>query len=123
MHKKLKVVSFVSLACISLALVASFVLAAENASTPQKYTLISSNKLAHVHPFLRRSISILFPNNEETYLEYTDPQAKKYIQELDIKFVPFVIYDESVSSSDSFFHMVKHKMVSKNNIERFCSKL
>jgi len=95
--------------------VCNFAFASEDQPTPQKYTLISSKDLEHVHPMLRNSIMTLFPDAQEAYLDYKDPKAKRYIQELDAKFIPIVIYDKSITDTDAFFHMVKHKMINKLN--------
>lgn len=84
-----------------------------NSEKQLNYTLISSKDLAGVNSTLRQSIKTLFPNSRENYLEYNSTQARKYIKELDIKFVPFVIYDKSIATRDVFFHMVRHKMVTK----------
>jgi hypothetical protein len=77
------------------------------------YTLISSKELSHVNELLRESINNLFPGAKEAYLEYDSPEAKQYIKELSIEFVPFVIYDNSVSTADIFFHMVRNNMIDK----------
>lgn len=75
------------------------------------YILISSKGLPHVNTVLRRSIKTLFANARETYLEHNSAGAEKYIKELDIEFVPFVIYDDSIAATDRFSHMVRHKMI------------
>ncbi|MFH1245240.1 MAG: hypothetical protein V1662_02020 [Candidatus Omnitrophota bacterium] len=80
---------------------------------PVKYVLISAVELAPVDSILRESIKKLLPTAEETYLEYNSERAKKYIKELDIRFVPFVIFDKSITATDAFFHMVRNKMVDK----------
>ena len=77
------------------------------------YTLISSKELSHVNELLRSSIKKLYLDAKETYLEYDSPQAKKYIKELNIKFVPFIIYDNSIAATDTFFHMVRNNMIDK----------
>lgn len=78
-----------------------------------KYTLVSTAELAPVDTILRQSIKKLFPAAEETYLEYTSEKAKRYIKELDMQFVPFVVFDKAITATDAFFHMVRHQMVDK----------
>ncbi len=77
------------------------------------YILISSKDLPHVNGLLRKSIKTIFPDAKETYLEYDCEEAGRYIKELNIKFVPFVIYDNSITATDRFFHMVRHNMVER----------
>jgi thiol-disulfide isomerase/thioredoxin len=79
-----------------------------------KYILISSKGLEHANAHLRESIRKLFPAAEETFLAHNSAQAKKYIEELGIKFTPFVIYNKSVALTDAFFHMVENRMVIKD---------
>jgi len=88
---------------------------AENDLSGEKlgYILISSKDMAYVDEMLRNSIQKLCPGAKETYLECDSPEAKKYIDELGIKFVPFVIYDKSIVSADNFFSMVKNNMIEK----------
>ncbi|UCB57738.1 MAG: hypothetical protein JSV30_03940 [Candidatus Omnitrophota bacterium] len=107
-----KILSILSIAIILSAFLYS-ALAFGKSEEQLNYTLISSRDLAGVNSTLRQSIKTLFPDSRETYLEYNSTQARKYIKELDIKFVPFVIYDKSIANRDAFFHMVRHKMVVK----------
>lgn len=81
--------------------------------TKISYTLISSKELIQVNDIWRENIRALFGEAQETYLEYNSTQAKKYIAELEIKFIPFVIYDNSIVTSDSFFNLVRQKVVDK----------
>lgn len=78
-----------------------------------EYILISSKDIPHVNEMLRNSIKKLSPNAVETYIEYDSVEAQGYIKDLDIAFVPSVIYDKSIAASDVFFHMVKNQMVDK----------
>jgi glutaredoxin len=77
------------------------------------YTLISSEGLSYTNDMLRQSIKKLFPNAQERYLEYNSKEAQKYIKELNIKSVPYVIYDNSITAADKFFHMVRNVMIDK----------
>ncbi len=92
-----------------------FALAAENREDVEQpkvdYILISSQQLSYMNSLLRQSIKRLFPNARETYLEYNSEQAGQYIKELDIRFVPFVIYSDSIETTESFAHMQHHNMV------------
>lgn len=100
---------------ISLAVVSQTSLALEEPKKTEEvtYILISSKDLEHVNTVLRSSIKALFPDSRETFLNYNSEQARKYIEELEIKFVPFVIFDDSIATSDRFFGMVRNKMISK----------
>ncbi len=107
-----RIIFILSLGFVCLAAFICSPVASENLEGSQiKYIFISSKELAHTNELLRRNIRTPFPNAEETYLEYNSPEAKRYIKELDIKFVPFVIYDDSIITTDMFPHLIRNKMI------------
>ncbi|MDD5505028.1 MAG: thioredoxin domain-containing protein [Candidatus Omnitrophica bacterium] len=83
----------------------------ERACPPQGYTLISSDDMSHVNDMLRSSIKSLIPGCNETFAHYESPQARQYIDELSISFIPYVIFDPSIIYSGSFFHMARNNMI------------
>lgn len=89
----------------------SFAFASENEKMQIRYTLISAQGLMRVNSALRRNIRANFAEVGEEYLEYNSQEAKKYIEDLDIKFVPFVIFGQSVTSADNFAELIRNKML------------
>jgi len=85
----------------------------EKESEEIRYTLISSGEIGHVNELLRSGINQLSSNVKETYLEYNSPEAREYIEKLDIAYLPYVIYDNSIAFTDLFFHMVRNNMIEK----------
>ncbi|MBN2097839.1 MAG: hypothetical protein JW714_05130 [Candidatus Omnitrophica bacterium] len=91
---------------------------AQNEAQPLRqvlsYTLISSPELEPVHTVLQNSIQALLPEAQPVYLDYQSEAAQQLITELEIKFIPYVIFSDNLALQDSFFHMVKNEMVEKN---------
>lgn len=103
-------------AFICLMLTACFTLSSQHAEANEvNYVLISSNDLEHLNVLLRTSIDTLFPGARQIYLDYNSEEAKRHIEEFGIKFIPFVIYDDSITGAEHFTHVVRHKMVEKVN--------
>jgi hypothetical protein len=78
---------------------------------PVEYTLISSQEISHVNDILRDAISQLLPDAREIYLDYNSPRSHEYINNIDIPYIPYVVFDSSITASSAFFHMAKNNMV------------
>jgi len=112
-----KIIFILTICACSIQALPVFTQAQEVSKEPEKieYILISSDEISHVNDLLRKSIGQLSSNAKETYLEYDSPKAKEYIEKLNIKFLPSVIFDKSIATADIFFHMVRNNMIEKKD--------
>ena len=81
------------------------------------YVLISSSELKFANEAIRKSIAGLFPQAKQTYLEHDSTGAQRYIDEFNISFVPFVIFEKSLQKLRNFPEMFKRRMIKGENPE------
>ena len=104
--KRKFVILFFLLICFAASLFSILAYNNTKAKNQLRYILISSQEIPHVNDFIRTQIKNLCPDTHETYLEYSSKEARRYIKELSIKFVPCVIYNKSVKTNNAYPSLV-----------------
>ncbi|MCK4248141.1 MAG: hypothetical protein KAX15_00020, partial [Candidatus Omnitrophica bacterium] len=101
---------------ICIAVVLLSVAPGESAAEETSYTIIVSNSTKSAVKNLQSSISNMMGENvSHRKIEHHSPEAKEWIDLLEIKFVPYVIFSENIKKYEKFFSLLNNKaIISKN---------
>lgn len=79
------------------------------------YTMITSQEMRGSTETLQQGIQRVVGNITGNIIDYRTPEAEVLIQDLDITFIPYVVFANTIVDHDSFFQLAQSGMIAKKN--------
>lgn len=66
-----------------------------------------------ISPILEKDLTKILPEAKVQFLDYDSPQSKQIIEQYNLRFLPFVVFSESVINNPNFMALVKEGIIEK----------